>query len=267
MTLVPAQEPGNLRSHLTAQGSALGMTDFQLAEGVAEVARSAWLQRWNLPPGRHSHLLLLTHVGCRVIFTPDGARLHGPRSRAVTVNTSGSGWKVGVRLLPAAALLLTHTQPRLLIDRNVACPDCPADAVREAMEEPDSSTGVLGEILCSWLRPKADSLPEAGLLVNRICRAAETDPAIQSVQSLAERFSLSPRALRRLVTHHTGVHPHWLIERRRLQQALAALYDEPDTPLAALAIDLGYTDQAHFSHSFRQVIGLTPGKLRRAWLK
>jgi AraC-like DNA-binding protein len=36
-----------------------------------------------------------------------------------------------------------------------------------------------------------------------------------------------------------------------------------DTPLADLALDAGFADQAHFSRVFRRVTGSTPSQYRR----
>lgn len=38
---------------------------------------------------------------------------------------------------------------------------------------------------------------------------------------------------------------------------------DPDTDLAAIAADLGYTDHAHLTRDFRQVLGFTPSEYRR----
>ena len=53
--------------------------------------------------------------------------------------------------------------------------------------------------------------------------------------------------------------PKWLIQRRRLHDAVERL-KAGLTSLADLASELGYADQAHFTHDFRTVTGLTPGE-------
>jgi AraC family transcriptional regulator len=49
----------------------------------------------------------------------------------------------------------------------------------------------------------------------------------------------------------------------RIQRACRAL-TTTDNPLAAIAMDTGFTDQAHFTRTFREVIGTTPARYRRA---
>lgn len=69
--------------------------------------------------------------------------------------------------------------------------------------------------------------------------------------------------MQRLLRRYLGLTPKWLIQRRRLHEALDRLKHE-DRPLAELAGDLGYTDQAHFSRDFRRVTGYSPGAFARA---
>jgi AraC-like DNA-binding protein len=54
-----------------------------------------------------------------------------------------------------------------------------------------------------------------------------------------------------------------MIRRRRVQEAAERLRTDPDTTLAAVAADLGYSDHAHLANEFRSVLGLTPGAYRR----
>jgi AraC-like DNA-binding protein len=47
----------------------------------------------------------------------------------------------------------------------------------------------------------------------------------------------------------------------RLQTVLRRLADEPDANLAALAIDCGYSDQAHLTRELQSLAGLTPKRI------
>jgi AraC family transcriptional regulator len=48
-------------------------------------------------------------------------------------------------------------------------------------------------------------------------------------------------------------------------RAAAGLLANSDLPLSALAVDLGFYDQSHFSRVFRQFTGATPGTFRREY--
>ena len=85
------------------------------------------------------------------------------------------------------------------------------------------------------------------------------NPDVTRVDALAAHVGLSERSLQRLVVERVGMSPKWLIQRRRLHDAVQAL-KAGDTSLADMAFRLGYADQAHFTHDFRTVTGMTPGE-------
>ncbi len=56
-----------------------------------------------------------------------------------------------------------------------------------------------------------------------------------------------------------GLTPKWLIQPRRLQEAVERLRGTPDS-LGDVAALLGYADQAHFTRDFARVTAMTPGQ-------
>ena len=113
----------------------------------------------------------------------------------------------------------------------------------------------------SWL---ATHLPvdAPGLLVNRLVAWLGDHSEVTRVDELAREAGLSERSLQRLVEQRIGLSPKWLLQRRRLHDAVEALKAGRGT-LAEVAADLGYADQAHFTHDFRTVTGMTPGEYLR----
>jgi AraC-like DNA-binding protein len=65
------------------------------------------------------------------------------------------------------------------------------------------------------------------------------------------------------VLRYVGLPPSTMIRRRRLQEAAERLRTDPDTTLAAVAAELGYSDHAHLANEFRSVLGLALGAYRR----
>jgi len=59
-----------------------------------------------------------------------------------------------------------------------------------------------------------------------------------------------------------GQTPHAYVTARRLHHAKALML-EAEEPLSAIALECGFTDQAHFSRLFRQHTGEAPGAWRR----
>ena len=71
------------------------------------------------------------------------------------------------------------------------------------------------------------------------------------------------RALQRLFREYVGVSPKWVINRYRLHEALEQIAAGGAIDWSALALDLGYFDQAHFIRDFRRLVGVSPGAYAR----
>jgi AraC-like DNA-binding protein len=99
---------------------------------------------------------------------------------------------------------------------------------------------------------------EEGRTVNELVALVEMDASIERVEQLADRLSMSERTLQRMTRERLGLTPKWLIQRRRLHDAVDSL-KTGEVDLARLSISLGYADQAHFTRDFRRVTGMTPG--------
>ncbi len=100
-------------------------------------------------------------------------------------------------------------------------------------------------------------------------------PWLRSVRRiLDERFASHVDVA--ALAHDAGVHPVHLsrafrkeykvnigdyVHRRRIQLACRMLRDQ-QMPIAAIADELGYTDQSHFSRIFRNITGKTPARYR-----
>ncbi|MET9538429.1 AraC family transcriptional regulator [Streptomyces sp. NPDC006553] len=87
------------------------------------------------------------------------------------------------------------------------------------------------------------------------------DRTVRKVAQLVATTGLSARSLQRLFASHVGVGPKWVILRYRIHEALehaeaAGPAGGPDW--AALAVELGYSDQAHLVREFTATIGVPP---------
>lgn len=83
------------------------------------------------------------------------------------------------------------------------------------------------------------------------------------VAELAQAQDLSPRTLERQFAQEVGIGAKTLGRLIRFETAHNTLAHDPQTPLAALAYDLGFSDQAHLTREFRNLGGLTPGTFAR----
>lgn len=79
---------------------------------------------------------------------------------------------------------------------------------------------------------------------------------------LSAETGYSPRHLSRLFRSRCGLSPKGLERILRINAAARRIQTEADCSLTRLAQDLGYFDQAHFIHAFREVCGVAPGVYR-----
>ncbi len=94
--------------------------------------------------------------------------------------------------------------------------------------------------------------------------AAEALEALQTCESVgdaARALGTSPRSLERMLAQATGQPPRYWRALARVRRAACAL--QGCAPLAAIAADHGYADQAHFSRECLRWLGQTPSTLRR----
>jgi AraC family transcriptional regulator len=82
-----------------------------------------------------------------------------------------------------------------------------------------------------------------------------------AVEDIAKEVKLSPFHFARMFRRSTGDSPHAYITRRRIDQAKVFLATT-DEPIGKIARLVGYRTQAHFTHVFHDVEGMTPRQFR-----
>jgi AraC-like DNA-binding protein len=247
--------------HLNPGASNVAFDRFELGPGLAELVRHVWAVRWNIPAGEVRAQRVLTYPAFNAVIDDHGATLFGPASHVQVQELAGASWAVGVLFRPAAARLLTVTEPAEVPGIGEPLQHAPVQALTAVMDGTrpahEARLEMVG-ILRSWLLPYVPRLDDRATTVNRVCELAENDEGILRSAELAERVNIPARSLERLVYSHLGVTPKWLIDCRRLQHAATHLFAEPSASLTDLGSSLGYSDYPHFSRSYKKVIGETP---------
>jgi AraC-like DNA-binding protein len=100
---------------------------------------------------------------------------------------------------------------------------------------------------------------QAASLVGLVAEHAE----IVRAEQLADRGGLSLRSLQRLFTEYVGIGPKWVIQRSRILEAAATAHTGESVDWADLAQRLGFSDQAHLTRVFTQVVGTPPATYAR----
>jgi AraC family transcriptional regulator len=83
-----------------------------------------------------------------------------------------------------------------------------------------------------------------------------------TLRELAARVGVHPIHLHRTFRNWYGCTIGDYVRRLRIEEACLRLR-ATRAPLAELSLDLGFADQAHFSRTFKQLVGVTPGRYRR----
>jgi AraC-like DNA-binding protein/quercetin dioxygenase-like cupin family protein len=86
----------------------------------------------------------------------------------------------------------------------------------------------------------------------------------QSVSGLARRCEVSRERIHRVMKHCLGMAPRDYLRAVRLHRARQLVM--AGEPIAAVAAECGFADQAHFTRWFRRSFGYTPGDLAGASL-
>ncbi len=94
-------------------------------------------------------------------------------------------------------------------------------------------------------------------------RADQRRSRLRRVTALAEAFGVPERRLQRLFAEYVGVSPKWVIRRARLLEAARRADAGDVVDWAALALDLGYADQAHLTRDFTATLGVPPARYAR----
>lgn len=238
------------------------------SEHLADLVARYWIPVWSqAEPSTQS---TLQHPVCLVVVSDSYARLYGVARGSSSVTLDGEGWAVGTMLEPAAGRLLLGRSVAELTDRWVdltgvdGVPSSLVPDVRAAMaaspRDPAAHAAAIA-VVERWLTAYLP-VDEQGLLINQIVTWLRHNPDVTRVEHVAREFGLTERSLQRLVEQRVGLTPKWLVKRRRLHDAVQAL-KSGNTTLADVAAELGYSDQAHFTHDFRAVTGITPGHFLR----
>ncbi|MFK7984428.1 MAG: helix-turn-helix domain-containing protein [Sandaracinaceae bacterium] len=101
--------------------------------------------------------------------------------------------------------------------------------------------------------------PQIGRATSALLRAW-TDAPTRSVKSVRAALGMSAPTFVKQVRHDLGLRPAEVRQLARFRQALARVAE--GGPLARVALESGYADQAHMSRSFRRFSGLTPRAVR-----
>jgi AraC-like DNA-binding protein len=269
MAEAPELGRGVLRQRAAA--SQFQLRKYPPSAALAPFVDYYWLVRWDLRGQPAYEQAVLPHPNVHLAFEPDRTAIYGVSTKLFLRKIEGLGATLGVRFWPGGFRPLWSEPIARLTDRVVAADGLLGRAteqagladlaaqVRQAVNgEPDDAVVVgRAEALLESIRPARDPVAEeVAAMVARIV----ADPAVRRVDELAATLGVPVRRLQRLFADYVGVSPKWVMRRARLHEAALAAERGGPVDWAALAADLGYSDQAHLTRDFTATIGEPPAR-------
>jgi AraC-like DNA-binding protein len=186
----------------------------------------------------------------------------GARAAPYLKDVAGPALSVGAELVPGACEALFGAPADELSGRHTALEDLwgprTVGEARERLQEA-GSVGRRLDVLESLL---AARLPRLRGLHPAVAHALERLAAAAHVGEIVRETGASHRHLVALFRRAVGLSPKLYSRILRFQSALHRLAADRAAPQVEVALDSGYSDQAHFARDFRALAGITPGDHR-----
>ncbi|CAN5759308.1 helix-turn-helix domain-containing protein [soil metagenome] len=230
---------------------------------LAEFVDYHWLVRWNLDEPHTQQVVPQPRV--HVVAESGRLYVHGVTRHRFERRLSGSGQALGTAFHPAGFHPVLRGSVDALADtvrtadEVLSLDDEPIARRILGSEDPATMVAAMEGYLLA-LDPGHDPVARD---VTAWVQRADDDSSITRVGQLADRIGVSPRTLQRLFAEHVGVGPKWVIQRFRILEAAAAAHTGEVTDWARLAHELGFSDQAHLTRVFADVVGTPPATYQR----
>jgi AraC-like DNA-binding protein len=186
-----------------------------------------------------------------------GALVHGPQSSYYIGGPKPPGAVAGVSFRPGCAGAVLGVATSELADRHVSLDSLWGKRARELQEQLLEGRGsaavfqVLERYLCARI--------QAPLLMHPAVAHAVTSSWLSArVSDIQRQAGYSPRHFIALFSASVGLTPKHYYRIQRFNEVARRLAAANGVPLADLAIDVGYSDQAHLTREFREFAGIPP---------
>jgi AraC-like DNA-binding protein len=222
-----------------------------------------------LPCGRvqlifalHDRALSYAPNGSSAALTWTGSLVHGPQWRHYVAGPKPPGPVAGVSFRSGCAGAILGVPALELADLHVSFSSLwgrQADELRErllAASEPSAVFRLLERYLSARI--------ETPLLMHPAVAGALASAAWvpERVSPLQRSTGFSPRHFIALFRASVGMTPKHYFRIQRFNEVTRRLAAQTQASLADIAVDLGYSDQAHLTREFRELAGVTPRQYR-----
>lgn len=212
-----------------------------------------WQVSWDLADAFTQRVV--PHPNVHLVFEADGAWVYGVLHGLFRARLVGRGQALGVRFHAGGFRPWLGRRVSSLTDERFAA----ADLLPGLAPGPVLAGGGVDAAeaallpLCPPVDPAVDE-------VRALVSAIAENRGLTRVDELASGVGRTVRSVQRLFNDYVGVGPKWVIRRYRMHEAAARADGGGVVDWAALACDLGFSDQAHFTREFTAAIGTSPAR-------
>lgn len=241
-----------------------GLSRYYPSAELAPFVEHYWVVRWDLNEPRVAETV--PHPSVHLVLEEGRSEIVGVMRGRFLRRLEGRGRIIGTKFKAGAFRRFVKHPVSDLTDRqrslNQVFGDRAERLERDVLSR-EEDVDALG-IVESFLRSLAPTIDPSMEFVGRLTLLAAEDRNILRVDELARHASVPVRQLQRLFSEYVGVHPKWVIRRYRLLDAIDTVAEGRTIDWSALALALGYADQAHFIRDFKKLVGRPPAAYARA---
>jgi AraC-like DNA-binding protein len=243
----------------------LQFTPYMPSDDLQFFVEQFWIVRWDLRGQAPYHAEHLPDASVHLIIEDDIAVVLGVTSKKFSRLTEGAGRAFCIKFRPGAFYPFVNvpvsgfTNKRVNLSEVFGADGQALETAIRATREDKPSIEIAEQFLRSR-RPKRD---DSVALIHRIIERVAADRTLTKCSHLEHEFHVTERTLQRLFSRYVGASPGWVIRRYRIHDAVNQLEQGEVVDWPALAVDLGYFDQAHFIKDFKRLIGVSPGSYVR----
>jgi AraC-like DNA-binding protein len=238
---------------------------FEAGEALRPFIEHYWAVTWQDQPPIIRETV--PHPSVHLVLEPGRSELHGVYRRRFTRIIEGTGRVLGTKFRPGGFRPFMKKSVARLTGKVVA----PSTVFGPSIDKLEADAAACAQAASAFERVDAflthiNPTPTADLFrVSDIVQSIAADRTITRVEMLVDRFDMGLRQLQRVFRDYVGVSPKWVIQRHRLIEAAERLRTgDASLDFAALALDLGYSDQPHFIRDFKSLVGKTPADYHKS---
>lgn len=225
-----------------------------------------WIVRWNIPEGIvYRPTEVLSGPVVNIFYMQDEAFLYGLTTETFDYEAKARGvmagvtftyggfypfWDKGMAELPTGKMML-----------DTIFPEFTSEFSNEQLDMDDDEE-IARRIEAVLVRRRVTQSPYLKTL-HSIIEAINSNSTLRSSKEVSRHFRIPERTLQLLFQREVGVSLKWVTMRARLLEAATVAAGEAKPDWAAIAADLGYSNQGHFIADFKRATGQTPASFHK----